>query len=259
MHNFGVRDDQAANRLLPILLHKPRRRPGSRSSTAPSTASFPGSRKTTFVSADFEKDDWLAKLVDAGFEPGRPALLLWEGVTMYLDRKTIEDTLSKVAGCAKGTLLAFDYFTTETLESSMLYWRYGRAAAKALGEAMKFGLDSTPPSLERLSELFRSCGLALLEQHGLGRESLSLRPVGPVTLGFRVRRNPDPSVSGSADGSATPGKCTPGTGWSCAASGLMPPTQRSPRVSRFRRRTFGVSFVQASGFFPATQEQAAAF
>ncbi|MFF2300192.1 class I SAM-dependent methyltransferase [Arthrobacter sp. NPDC058127] len=35
-------------------------------------------RKVAFVPADFEKDDWLAKLVDAGFDLGRPALFLWE-------------------------------------------------------------------------------------------------------------------------------------------------------------------------------------
>ncbi|WP_168709336.1 SAM-dependent methyltransferase [Arthrobacter sp. PAMC25564] len=139
-------------------------------------------RKVTFVPADFEQDDWLAKLVDAGFDPGRPALFLWEGVTMYLDREAIEDTLRKVAGCAKGSLLAFDYFTTEALESSRPYWRYGRAAAKAVGEPIKFGVDSTPPSRERLSELLRSGGLALLEQHGLGRESRKKRAWGGFAI-----------------------------------------------------------------------------
>ena len=134
--------------------------------------------RVTFVPADFGKDDWLATLADAGFDPGRPALFLWEGVTMYLEQAAIEDTLSKVASCARGSLLAFDYFTTETLESTMLYWRYGRAAAKAVGEPLKFGVDSTPPSRERLSELLRSCGLAILEQHVLGRETTKKRAWG---------------------------------------------------------------------------------
>lgn len=138
--------------------------------------------RVTFVPADFEKDDWLAKLVDAGFDPRRPALFLCEGVTMYLDRGAIEDTLSKVASCAKGSLLAFDYFTTETLESSTPYWRFGRAAAKAVGEPLKFGVDSAPPSRERLSELLRSCGLALLEQHVLGRETKKKRAWGGFAI-----------------------------------------------------------------------------
>ena len=139
-------------------------------------------RQVTFVPADFEAEDWLAKLIAAGFDTARPALFLWEGVTLYLDREAVEDTLRKVASCAKGSLLAFDYFTTETLESSELYWRFARAATNAGGEPMKFGVDSTPPSRERLSELLRSCGLALLEQRTLGRETEKARAWGGFAI-----------------------------------------------------------------------------
>jgi methyltransferase (TIGR00027 family) len=124
----------------------------------------------TFVSADFEKQDWLARLVDAGFDPGRPALFLWEGVVMYLDREAVETTLNKIASCASGSVVAFDYFTTDPLESQAFYWRYARAATRAAGEPLKFGIESTPPSSERLAELLRSCGLALGEQRTLGKE-----------------------------------------------------------------------------------------
>ena len=127
--------------------------------------------RVVFVSADFEQDDWLAKLVEAGFDQSRPALLLWEGVMIYLEREAVEATLRKVAGLAKGSLLAFDYFTSEALDSQSLYWRYGRWATKAAGEPLKFGVDSTPPSRERLAELLGSCGLALGEQQTLGKET----------------------------------------------------------------------------------------
>lgn len=40
----------------------------------------------TYVSADFLHQDWLEKLLQAGFEPSRPSFFLWESVTMYLDR-----------------------------------------------------------------------------------------------------------------------------------------------------------------------------
>jgi methyltransferase (TIGR00027 family) len=132
----------------------------------------------TFVAADFEKDDWLARLVDAGFDPGQPALFVWEGVIIYLDREAVEATLRKIAGTAKGSVVAFDYFTTEPLESQSLYWRYGRAMAKAAGEPLTFGVDSTPPSRERLAELLRSCGLSLGEQRTLGQETEGKRAWG---------------------------------------------------------------------------------
>jgi methyltransferase (TIGR00027 family) len=129
------------------------------------------SSRVTFVAADFEKDDWLARLVAAGFDPTRTALFLWEGVTMYLDRAAVEATLRKIASTLKGSTVAFDYFTTEALTSGALYWRYGRLVTRAAGEPLTFGVDSTPPSRERLAELLRSCGLTLGEQRTLGRES----------------------------------------------------------------------------------------
>ncbi len=136
----------------------------------------------TFVSADFERDDWLARLVVAGFDLDRPALFIWEGVTVYLDKQAVEATLRKIAECARGSVVAFDYFTTEFFESSTPYWRYARAMTKVAGEPMKFGVDGTPPSRERLAELLRSCGLSLVEQRTFGQESGSKRSWG----GFAV-------------------------------------------------------------------------
>jgi methyltransferase (TIGR00027 family) len=132
----------------------------------------------TFVPADFEKDDWLACLAAAGFDPGERTLFLWEGVTMYLDRAAVEETLRKIASTAPGSVVAFDYFTTEALESRALYWRYGRAATNAAGETLKFGVDSTPPSRERLAELLRSCGLTLSDQRTLGDDTQTRRAWG---------------------------------------------------------------------------------
>lgn len=136
----------------------------------------------TFVPADFEKEDWLARLVDAGFDPGEPALFLWEGVIIYLDRSAVESTLRKIASTAKGSIVAFDYFTTESLESQALYWRYARATTKAAGEPLTFGFDSTPPSRDRLAEFLRSCGLSLGEQRTLGQETEGKRAWGGFAI-----------------------------------------------------------------------------
>ena len=125
----------------------------------------------TFVAADFEKEDWLSRLVDAGFDPGKPALFLWEGVMMLLNREAVEATLRKIESCASGSVVAFDYLTTEALESQALYWRSARAGLRAAGEPLKFGIESTPPSSERLAALLRSCGLSLGEQRTLGKET----------------------------------------------------------------------------------------
>ena len=135
-----------------------------------------------FVAADFEKEDWMRKLVDAGFDIVKPALFLWEGVTMYLDKEAVEVTLRKIAGTARGSVVAFDYFTTEVLQSGALYWRFARAMTRAAGEPLKYGIDNTPPSRERLAELLRSCGLSLDVQRTLGQETEGKRAWG----GFAV-------------------------------------------------------------------------
>lgn len=136
------------------------------------------------VAADFEKEDWLAKLIEANFDPGKPALFIWEGVTPYLDKEAVQYTLRKIASTAKGSILAFDYFTTEVLESNALLMRSIRASLSAGGEPLKFGIDSTPPSRERLIELLQSCGLTLIEQRTGGHETEEHRAWG----GFAVAR-----------------------------------------------------------------------
>jgi methyltransferase (TIGR00027 family) len=145
----------------------------------------------TFVAADFETEDWLARLVEAGFDPHQPAVFLWEGVIMYLDRPAVESTLRQIASTAKGSVLVFDYFTSEPLTSPGLYWRFGRAATRAAGEPLRFGIDSTPPSRDRLAELLQSCGLALAEQRTLGQETDGKRAWG----GFAVATVPSTPVT----------------------------------------------------------------
>lgn len=138
--------------------------------------------RVTFVPADFEKEDWFSRLAEAGFDPGKPTLFLWEGVIHYLDSKAVESALHKIGVAAKCSVIAFDYFTTEPLKSQSLYWRFGRAATKAAGEPLKFGIDSTPPSRERVAELLQPCGLSLIEQRTLGKEAGGKRAWG----GFAV-------------------------------------------------------------------------
>lgn len=114
-----------------------------------------------FVAADFEREDWLARLVEAGFDRARPAMFLWEGVTLYLDRAAVEATLRTVASIAKGSVIAFDYFTTTAMTSREPYWRYARATTRAAGEPMKLGIDD-------VADLVTGCGLSLIEHHPLG-------------------------------------------------------------------------------------------
>lgn len=134
----------------------------------------------TFVAADFERDDWFQKLVGAGFDPSKRTFFLWESVTMYLDRAAVEGTLTKIASTAPGSVIAFDYFSTELLESRAPQWLYARAILKVIGEPFgTFGIDNSPPVREKVGAFLAGCGLTLEEQRNFGQESAGNRaPAG---------------------------------------------------------------------------------
>jgi methyltransferase (TIGR00027 family) len=144
--------------------------------------------RITFVSADFLKDDWLEKLVSAGFEPDKRSFFLWEAVTMYLDREAVESMLRKIAGTASGSVVAFDYFSAEIIEARSLFIRYVRAVLGAIGEPWRFGIDSTPPARKRVAAFLESCGLSMEEQRNFGHETDRKQAMGGFTTAIVCRR-----------------------------------------------------------------------
>ena len=101
---------------------------------------------------------------------------------IYLDREAVEDTLRKIGSCASGSVVAFDYFTTEVLSSQALYWHYARMGTRVASEPLTFGIESRPSTRERLAELLQPCGLSLVSQHMLGKEAGKERAWGGFAL-----------------------------------------------------------------------------
>jgi O-methyltransferase involved in polyketide biosynthesis len=63
----------------------------------------------TFVPVDLSTDSLIDHLLEAGFDLASPALVSWLGVTMYLTRAAIGQTLAVVSGFAPGTEIVADY------------------------------------------------------------------------------------------------------------------------------------------------------
>ncbi|MCO5974745.1 class I SAM-dependent methyltransferase [Actinoallomurus soli] len=62
------------------------------------------------VPVDFEaSEDWLERVVAAGFDTGRPAVIVSTGVSMYLTRDATAATLRQIAGLAPGSTLAMSF------------------------------------------------------------------------------------------------------------------------------------------------------
>jgi methyltransferase (TIGR00027 family) len=68
-------------------------------------------RHVRFVEVDFLRERVADRLVAEGFEPSLRSVFLWEGVTMYLTRAAILETLGALrAIAAPGSSIAFDVF-----------------------------------------------------------------------------------------------------------------------------------------------------
>jgi methyltransferase (TIGR00027 family) len=63
----------------------------------------------TMVPVDFETTDLAQALATHGFDPARPSVVSWLGVTMYLTEAAISGTLGVVGGFAPGTDIVVDY------------------------------------------------------------------------------------------------------------------------------------------------------
>ena len=104
----------------------------------------------TYVTCDFEREDFLERLVDAGFSTERPALLLWEGVTAYLTEPAVRATLRRIAqGTAPASVLGFEHLRRKIVSGDVRDEKdkESRAFVSNLGEPLRFGVDYPLPML----------------------------------------------------------------------------------------------------------------
>ncbi|MEU4546433.1 class I SAM-dependent methyltransferase [Nonomuraea dietziae] len=129
------------------------------------------SRALAFAPVDFETDDLMVSLHAAGFDPSKPALVSWLGVSMYLTRDAITATLATVGRLAPGTELVMEYALPPTFrdERGAAFADFALPAAAERGEPWLTFL--APDDLS-----------ALLVEHGLRatehvRQADSIDPV----------------------------------------------------------------------------------
>jgi len=74
-------------------------------------------RSVTYIPIDFQRQSLRAALTAADFDSHQPAFVIWLGVTVYLPRHTIIQTIHHLGGLAPGTQVVCDY-ATATLQSA---------------------------------------------------------------------------------------------------------------------------------------------
>jgi methyltransferase (TIGR00027 family) len=106
LDTFGYRSE-LARQLRVFEVDHPATQDWKRGSLA--TAEIPVPDSVHFVPMDFESDSLPQRLAEAGYDRTRPAVVSWLGVTMYLTRPAIAETLAVLGGFAPGTELVMDY------------------------------------------------------------------------------------------------------------------------------------------------------
>ncbi|WOQ17544.1 class I SAM-dependent methyltransferase [Raineyella sp. W15-4] len=139
--------------------------------------------QVAFVGVDFSAQGWGEALLAAGYDPDRPAVFLWEGVTLYLSEGDVRETLRQFRMLAPlGSVLLVDLYGTRDVKA------LGGVTAAA-GEGMSFGLEFGGDPVAATRAFAESEGLALGEAHVMGDRTrhgafgviaeLTIRPVLP--------------------------------------------------------------------------------
>ena len=108
------------------------------------------------VHCDFEREDFLDRLCAEGFELGRPALFIWEGVTPYLTEAAVRATLRRIAeGTHEASVVLFDHLRKKIVQGDVNDERdkQSNEFVASLGEPLRWGSDDVLPLL--VSEGFR--------------------------------------------------------------------------------------------------------
>ena len=103
----------------------------------------------SYVSCDFEHQDFLERLVVSGFDPETPALFLIEGVVYYLTEEAVRGTLSRIAEAVHSqSVVAFDTIPRRVIDRHKIGRSEGAVTlVEELGEPFLFGLDDAVPLL----------------------------------------------------------------------------------------------------------------
>jgi methyltransferase (TIGR00027 family) len=113
-----------------------------------------------FAPVDFESGGLMSALREAGLDPGRPALVGWLGVAMYLTEEAVAATLAVLGRLPRGSELVMEYALPPGLrdERGAEYASFALAAAADRGEPW---LSFFAP--DEVSSLLKQHGLEVVE------------------------------------------------------------------------------------------------
>jgi methyltransferase (TIGR00027 family) len=127
-----------------------------------------------FVPVDFNLQTVTDRLAATDFDPSQATVVLWDGVSNYLERQAVDAVVQWVGGLAPSGHFIFTYIHSGVLDGSVFF---GDAAAitrthRRSGEPWTFGMRP-----EVLADYLRQHGLRLLAD--LGADEYRRKVMGP--------------------------------------------------------------------------------
>lgn len=138
-----------------------------------------------FISIDFNKEAVSEKLDEAGFKQNKTCLFLLEGLTMYLNQTSIDQTFQLIDQyTGQDSLIIFDYVSAsmvrqEQLQNDPQVIKHYQVLAKA-GEKPGFAIDG------HIQDFLAKYNLALMEE--LDSVKLAERYFGEEDLGLLAKK-----------------------------------------------------------------------
>lgn len=126
----------------------------------------------TFIPVDYTKESWVDKLIEAGFDRTKKTLFLWQSVSLYLDEKTVRETLRQMANLgADGGVIVQDFYSKAYCSGqySFIAKRNMDLIAR-MGEPAKFGIDMSGDPREAVESFLNECGLRMTEYIQFGKK-----------------------------------------------------------------------------------------
>ena len=100
-----------------------------------------------FVACDFERESAVSALGRSAFDFDAPALILWEGVTPYLQESSVRTTVRAIAdACHEDTVLVFDYLLKPSVAPTNPK-KHAQGFVARLGEPVVWGTNDVLPML----------------------------------------------------------------------------------------------------------------
>jgi len=135
----------------------------------------------SYTAVDFETGTLEEGLFRTGFDGRTGTLFSWLGVTVYLSREAITDTLRFVASLPAGSGIVFDYMVPPSLLTATARRGFDLLAHRVASAGEPFRTFFDPPSLQ---ESLRGMGFGGIED--LGPEELNERYFRKRADGLRV-------------------------------------------------------------------------